>query len=90
MHPLSFSYSIDFYPRDPGTTPKNFLFRGNMPVVNGTFVYSSLVDTIKTVSTQSGIKLPTNFKILDIRYFMFVISLCKPSTIKTDNNLIRC
>ena len=61
-----------------------------MPVVNGTFAYSSLVDTIKTVSAQSGIKLPTNFKLVDIRYFMFVISLYKPLTIKTDNNFIKC
>ena len=60
-----------------------------MPVVNGTFAYSSLVDTIKTVSARSGIKLPTNFKLVDIRYFMFVISLCKPLMIKTDNNFIR-
>ena len=56
---------IDYYPHD---APKNFLFRGNMPISNGTFAYESLVNTLRAVSEKNNITLPRNFSILDVRY----------------------
>ncbi len=55
---------IDHYPQ---TNPHNFLFRGNMPNVNGEFAYDQIVASMKTIITQKNFTFPPNFTLIDIR-----------------------
>ena len=60
---------MDYYPRTNTTSrPRNFLFRGNMPIVNGTFGYSSVVDTMKKVANANKLSIPDPFIFVDVRY----------------------
>lgn len=59
---------IDYYPRDK---PVNFLFRGNMPKTNGTFIYDTLVTTMESVVTKRNLSFPSNFTLIDISYLNF-------------------
>ena len=56
--------SIDYYPRD---VPQNFLFRGNMPTINGSFAYDAIVSTMSTVARQNNLTFPDNFSLIDVR-----------------------
>ena len=55
---------MDVYPRD---LPTNFLFRGNMPVVNGSFAYSEIVMTMRGVAGKLNYTIPANFTLIDVR-----------------------
>ena len=55
---------MDVYPRDK---PQNFLFRGNMPVVNGSFAYDEVVKTMGGVAGKNNYTLPANFTLIDVR-----------------------
>ena len=57
-------YRIDYYPRH---APKNFLFRGNMPISNGTFAYDDIVETMETIAKKKNLTMPGNFSLLDVR-----------------------
>jgi hypothetical protein len=56
---------MDVYPRD---LPTNFLFRGNMPVVNGSFAYSEIVMTMRGVAGKLNYTIPANFTLIDVSY----------------------
>ncbi|CAI8033198.1 hypothetical protein GBAR_LOCUS18717 [Geodia barretti] len=56
---------MDVYPRD---RPTNFLFRGNMPVINGSFAYSEIVMTMRGVAGKFNYTLPANFTLIDVSY----------------------
>ena len=45
----------------------NFLFRGNMPVINGSFAYSEIVATMRGVAEKYNYSLPANFTLIDVR-----------------------
>ena len=55
---------MDFYPK---VAPKNFLFRGNMPISNNTFAYDILVKTLNSSASKMNVTLPKDFSILDVR-----------------------
>ncbi len=55
---------MDFYPKD---APKNFLFRGNMPISNNTFAYDILVRTLNSSASNKNVTLSKDFSILDVR-----------------------
>eukprot|EP00731_Ephydatia_muelleri_P021440 Em0014g31a len=57
---------IDYYPR--GNVPQNFLFRGNMPTINGSFAYDAIVSTMSTVARQYNLTFPDNFSLIDVSY----------------------
>ena len=57
---------MDFFPRD-STSPTNFLFRGNMPVVNGSFAYREVVSTMADLIKLAGFTMPQNSLFLDFR-----------------------
>lgn len=60
---------MDYYPRTNTTSrPRNFLFRGNMPIINGTFGYSSVVDTMKKVANANKLSIPDPFIFVDVSY----------------------
>ena len=61
---LILSTSIDFYPQGQ---PRNFLFRGNMPVLNGSFAYSAIMASMKDVAMANNLSLPSNFSLVDVR-----------------------
>jgi hypothetical protein len=44
----------------------NFLFRGDMPVANGSFQYDALVQALRASAAEYGTPLPTSFKVIDI------------------------
>lgn len=56
---------IDVYPQ---IDPTNFLFRGNMPVINGSFAYNEIVATMTSVAGKHNYTLPTNFTLMDVSY----------------------
>ena len=57
---------IDVYPRGM-SKPTNFLFRGNMPVVNGTFAYAEIVSSMAKVAQAKNLTFPANFSLVDVR-----------------------
>ena len=57
---------IDVYPRST-SKPTNFLFRGNMPVVNGSFAYKEIVASMAKVAQDKNLTFPTNFSLVDVR-----------------------
>ena len=65
--PQNFAYNrIDVYPH--GTNkPTNFLFRGDMPVVNGTFAYTEIVSSMAKVAQAKNFTFPENFSLVDVR-----------------------
>ena len=58
------SCSIDYYPR---SAPTNFLFRGNMPAINGSFAYKDLVQSMAAAAGKLNLSLPSNFSLVDVR-----------------------
>lgn len=77
---LSF-YRMDAYPQVNAT---NFLFRGNMPVINGSFAYSEIVMTMKTQAEKHKYKFPNNFTLIDVRYYTYTLVFIKSSTFITE------
>lgn len=61
--------SIDAY---PSATPTNFLFRGNMPVVNGSFAYSQIVSTMSSLIRGQGFTVPKDFDLIVVRWVRFL------------------
>lgn len=51
----------------PSSHPKNFLFRGNMPVVNGSFAYAKIRATMAGLIQDAGFTMPTKFYLIVIR-----------------------
>ena len=52
---------------DHNPETSNFLFRGNMPVVNGAFAYDTLIDYFQKRAAEAKVSLPTSgFKLVDI------------------------
>lgn len=58
--------SIDYYPRDG--SPTNFLFRGNMPAINGSFAYKQLLMSMSAAAAKHNITLPTKLTLIDVRW----------------------
>ncbi len=54
-------FSIAFSP------PDRYLFRGNMPLINGSFVYKNITDVMRKILVSAGHSLPSNFTLVDIR-----------------------
>ena len=48
--------------------PDKFLFRGNMPLLNGTFAYKTIVTTMEAVLRANDFTPPSTFTLIDIRY----------------------
>ncbi|KAJ3438085.1 phosphatase [Anaeramoeba flamelloides] len=47
----------------------NYLFRGNEPVINGTFfAYPELTETMKKIIEAQGFTAPTNFELIDMNF----------------------
>ena len=46
----------------------NYLFRGNMPVLNGKFCYDKLIDNLKDVLHSHNMTFPTNSYMVDLTY----------------------
>ena len=65
-HTHTHTHRIDIYPRT-AAKPTNFLFRGNMPVVNGSFAYNEIVASMAKVAQAKNLTLPTNFTLIDVR-----------------------
>lgn len=51
----------------PSKSPSNFLFRGNMPVVNENFAYHQIVAAMKSIIQAAGYTMPTNFFLIVVR-----------------------
>lgn len=45
----------------------NYLFRGNMPVVNGSFAYTEIVNSMRSTARENNLAFPDNFSLIDIR-----------------------
>eukprot|EP00041_Stephanoeca_diplocostata_P006820 m.94682 g.94682 ORF g.94682 m.94682 type:complete len:242 (+) comp16559_c0_seq1:76-801(+) len=43
----------------------NWVFRGNEPIINKSFAYTELVESMRMTATAAGKMLPTNFTIVD-------------------------
>ena len=55
---------IDTYPR---IQPHNYLFRGNNPVVDGTFNFTALVNVMRQkAAAECGVALPEAFRFVDL------------------------
>ena len=61
---------IDVYPRT--TKPTNFLFRGNMPVINGSFAFKEIVASMAKVAQAKNLTFPTNFTLIDVRLILVI------------------
>ncbi len=61
---LYFSFSIDAY---PPTSPTKFLFRGNMPLENGSFAYHQITSTMRGILQGQGFKVPQDFDLIVVR-----------------------
>lgn len=66
---------MDYKTFAPGWT--NFFFRGNMPVLNGQFVYKALVEVMENISLSAGLKFPSaEFTLVDVRLVSSTVSDC--------------
>ncbi len=64
---------MDYYPR---SSPRNFMFRGNMPKVNNSFAYKDLVASMSAVAKEHALTLPKNFTLIDIRCVCVGMCVC--------------
>eukprot|EP00742_Colponemidia_sp_Colp-10_P000444 GILJ01000485.1.p1 GENE.GILJ01000485.1~~GILJ01000485.1.p1 ORF type:complete len:259 (-),score=42.04 GILJ01000485.1:178-906(-) len=54
---------------DSDSTSGNFFFRGNIPKINGVFIYDQLVASMRQVAkTEANVDLPADFRIVDISF----------------------
>ena len=58
-------HRIDVYPHT--SKPTNLLFRGNMPVLNGSFAYTEIVASMAKTAQAQNYTFPTNFTLIDVR-----------------------
>ncbi len=47
---------------------RNFLFRGNAPIVNKKFAYPELVASFSNITAAHNVSLPSNFFLLDLSF----------------------
>ncbi|XP_003387824.1 PREDICTED: uncharacterized protein LOC100638265 [Amphimedon queenslandica] len=57
---------IDYYPKS--SSPTNFLFRGNMPVINNTFAYKEIMETMSEIVVKKNFTFPQNPLLVVVSY----------------------
>lgn len=68
------SIRIDYYPKS--SSPTNFLFRGNMPVINNTFAYKEIMETMSEIVVKKNFTFPQNPSLIVVRSELKVIYSC--------------
>jgi hypothetical protein len=56
----------------PPAQPTKFLFRGNMPIVNGTFAYAQITSTMEEIVKNGGFVMPANFDLIVVRWVLLI------------------